>query len=64
MMINKWTTERALTNLDIFKKLVGFRNTEEIGINKIEVDLHNLYLDVFWVMVQLVFLEQDLGIFC
>tara|TARA_B100000963_G_scaffold345104_1_gene348809 strand:+ start:186 stop:590 length:405 start_codon:yes stop_codon:yes gene_type:complete len=41
MMINKWTTERALTNARYIQKIGWIsRNTEEIGINKIEeVDL-------------------------
>ena len=41
MMINKWTTERALTNTRYIQKIGWIsRNTEEIGINKIEeVDL-------------------------
>ena len=41
MIINKWTTERALTNTRYIQK-TGWvaRNTEEISINKIEeVDL-------------------------
>ena len=41
MMINKWTTERALTNTRYIQKTGWIaRNTEEISINKIEeVDL-------------------------
>ncbi len=41
MMINKWTTERALTNTRYIQKIGWIaRNTEEISINKIEeVDL-------------------------
>lgn len=41
MMINKWTTERALTNTRYIQKIGWIaRDTEEIGINKIEeVDL-------------------------
>ena len=41
MMINKWTTERALTNTRYIQKIGWIsRNTEEIGISKIEeVDL-------------------------
>ena len=41
MMINKWTTERALTNTRYIQKIGWIsRNTEEIGINKIEeIDL-------------------------
>ena len=41
MMINKWTTERALTNTRYIQQIGWIaRNTEEIGINKIEeVDL-------------------------
>ena len=37
MMINKWTTERALTNTRYIQKIGWIaRNTEEISINKIE----------------------------
>ena len=41
MMINKWTTERALTNTRYIQKIGWIAwDTEEIGINKIEeVDL-------------------------
>ncbi|MDC0531540.1 PH domain-containing protein [Alphaproteobacteria bacterium] len=41
MIINKWTTERALTNTRYIQKTGWIaRNTEEISINKIEeVDL-------------------------
>ena len=41
MMINKWTTKRALTNTRYIQKTGWIaRNTEEISINKIEeVDL-------------------------
>ena len=46
MMINKWTTERALTNTRYIQKIGWIsRNTEEIGINKIEeVDLQQSIL--------------------
>ena len=41
MMINKWTTERALTNTRYIQKIGWIaRSTEEISISKIEeVDL-------------------------
>ena len=46
MMINKWTTERALTNTRYIQKIGWIaRNTEEIGISKIEeVDLQQSIL--------------------
>ena len=46
MMINKWTTERALTNTRYIQKIGWIaRNTEEIGISKIEeVDLQQSVL--------------------
>ena len=45
-MINKWTTERALTNTRYIQKIGWIaRNTEEIGISKIEeVDLQQSIL--------------------
>ena len=46
MIINKWTTERALTNTRYIQKIGWIaRNTEEIGISKIEeVDLQQSIL--------------------
>ena len=46
MMINKWTTERALTNTRYIQKIGWIsRDTEEIGISKIEeVDLQQSIL--------------------
>jgi len=46
MMINKWTTERALTNLRYIQKTGWIsRDTEEISISKIEeVDLKQTIL--------------------
>ena len=46
MMINKWTTERALTNTRYIQKIGWIaRNTEELGISKIEeVDLQQSIL--------------------
>ena len=46
MMINKWTTERALTNTRYIQKIGWIaRNTEEIGVSKIEeVDLQQSIL--------------------
>ena len=46
MMINKWTTERALTNTRYIQKIGSIaRTTEEIGISKIEeVDLQQSIL--------------------
>ena len=46
MMINKWTTERSLTNTRYIQKIGWIaRNTEEIGVSKIEeVDLQQSIL--------------------
>ena len=39
MMINKWTTERALTNTRYIQKIGWIsRDTEEIGISKTMID--------------------------
>ena len=49
MMINKWTTERALTNTRYIQKIGWIsRSTEEISISKIEeVDLNQSIIGRF-----------------